>query len=162
MKALRHSLRALAEELGVSLSSLQEARKTGRVTIPKHGPVDVEALRAEWVASSKVQGPAPMAERAAPAVEPDDAQVSLAEARRRKELASARLKELEFEITAGKYCLAEDVYRERVKDYTAIRTRLLELPTRVKQAVPHLTPKEVEVVRDLIREALTELSEDKS
>ncbi len=156
----RPSLRSIAKALGVSLSALQEARDSGRINLTP--PIDVEALRAQWVDSSNVQGPAPMAERTAPTVAPDDAQVSLADARRRKELALAELREIELAKERGSLIPVRDVELGWVRILTAARTRLLELPTRVKQAVPGLTPKDVETIREIVREALTDLAEGKS
>lgn len=147
----RPSLRSIAKALGVSLSALQEARDTGRINLTP--PVDVEALRAQWVASSNVQGPAPMAERG------DVAEgISLAEARRRKENALAELREVELAEKKGGLVPARDVEIRWAGIITAARTRLLELPTRVKQAVPELTPAQVELVRAMVHEALTDLA----
>lgn len=147
----RPSLRGLAEALGVSLSALQEARKTGRIDLT--GPIDLEALKRQWIASSNVQGPAPMANREGA---PEGA--SLSDARRRKELALAELREIELAKEKGSLVPVRDAQIRWVGLITAARTRLLELPTRVKQAVPDLTPKEVETIREIVREALEDLA----
>lgn len=38
------------------------------------------------------------------------------------------------------------------------RTKILGVPSRAKQQIPHLTPDEIELIRDLLREALEELA----
>jgi phage terminase Nu1 subunit (DNA packaging protein) len=151
----RPSLRGLAEALGVSLSALQEARKTGRIDLT--GPIDLEALKRQWIASSNVQGPAPMANREGAPEGP-----SLADARRRKELALAELREIELAKEKGSLIPARDVELRWAGIIMSARTRLLELPTRMKQAVPDLTSKDVETIREIVREALTDLAEGKS
>jgi hypothetical protein len=148
------SLRSIAKALGVSLSALQEARDTGRVNLAP--PVDIEALRAQWVASTNVMGPAPMAERTGAA--PNDGDEDLASARRRKEIAAANLKELELERerkTLVEVAKVEQRWRDLI---VAARTRLLEIPTRAKQAIPDLTLAEVEEIRGYVHEALNDLA----
>ncbi len=151
------SLRSIAWALGVTLSTLQEAKKTGRITIPE-GEVDIEALRAQWVASSNVMGPAPMAERgAAPAAPTGDGE-DLASARRRKEIAAANLKELELGRERRKLLEAAKVEQVLHDHVIAARTRLLEIPTRAKQEIPNLTFADVEKLRAFVYEALNELA----
>lgn len=152
---MRPSLRSIAKALGVSLSALQEARDSGRINLTP--PVDVEALRVQWVASSNAMGPAPMAERGAPAAPPADGE-DLASARRRKEIAAANLKELELGVAQGKYTLAAEVEARWVGLIASARTRLLEIPTRSKQEIPTLTIAEVEKIRGFVHEALNELA----
>lgn len=156
MKAPRKtSLRSIARALGVSLSALQTARDSGRVTITD--PPNIDALRAQWVASTNAQGPAPLAARGAPA--PVEAE-SLASSKARKEAALADLRELELARERGELVPVKDVRRAWVDHITAARSRLLALPTRLRGEVPEMGTKGFEVATQVVRDVLTELANE--
>lgn len=152
----RQSKRAAARELGVALSSLQEAIATGRVTWP---PTSTEALRQQWIASTKAQGPAPLADRGSnrKAKRKPDPE-SLADARRRKETALADLRELELRQKSGELVEAKGIETRLVDVFTKCRTKLLGIPSRARQALPHLTVADIGTIEELIREALEDLA----
>ncbi|MBX7116389.1 MAG: hypothetical protein K1X64_18840 [Myxococcaceae bacterium] len=150
--------RALAKALGVSLSSFQESRASGRIPADER---DVERLRATWLASSNSQGPAPMAARAESKPAGSDSGETLADARRRKEIALADLREDELAKKRGELIPAAEIEAGLIAEFSAVRTHLLAIPTRAKQVQPDLTVGQLATLDALIREALTELSERK-
>ena len=154
---LKISRRALARELGVAHSALAEAIKSGRVTWP---PASTEAARAQWVASSAVQGPAPLADRGevdrADGVRPDE---TLAELRRRKERALTLLRETELMRVRVQLCLRAGIERKLIGIFSECRTKLLGIPSRAKQAMPELSVAQIIKLDDLVREALEALAD---
>ena len=53
---------------------------------------------------------------------------------------------------------AETVEQAWGRAVNMTRTKILGVPSRAKQQIPHLTPDEIELLRDLLREALEELA----
>lgn len=70
----------------------------------------------------------------------------------------AKLVQLEFRKKAEELVEAKDVERQWTSLVTAARAKLLGVPTRVRQKLPHLKPDEVMVIDAFIREALEELA----
>lgn len=70
----------------------------------------------------------------------------------------AKLVQLEFRKKAGELVEAKDVEHAWVGLVTAARAKLLGVPTRVRQKLPHLKPDEILIVDEFIREALEELT----
>ncbi|WNG45270.1 hypothetical protein F0U60_15000 [Archangium minus] len=156
------SLRSVARQLGVSLSSLQAAIASGRVTTTPDGKIaDVETARAEWIRNTRSEyGPAPLAERRAALEAPEGE--SRAEALRRRAIADADLKELELQERKGELVEVVGVAAEIQDMITRCRIRLLGIPTRARQVLPHLTAKDVGTLENLVREALEELAGERA
>lgn len=148
---MKPSLRSIARALGVSLSALQEARDTGRVDLSE--PIDVERIKQQWIASTNLQGPAPLAETAAPR------DSSLADARRRKELAAAELKEIELRKMRGELIEVAGLTARLTDVFAACRGRVLALPVMLRQRLPHLSTADVGELESLIRETLEDLAD---
>lgn len=72
--------------------------------------------------------------------------------------AQADLAELKYKEAAGELVPVEDVDRRLVAVFSQCKTRLLAIPSRTRQALPHLSAADVTTIRDLIREALEELA----
>ncbi len=152
------SQRSAARQLGVALNALQTAIASGRVTATADGKIaDVEVARAEWLANTANQGPAPLGGREAEA--PAAEQETFNEARRRKEIALASLRENELQRTQGRFLLASEVGEGLAQEFSRARSQLLAIPSRVKQAAPHLTPKDLSVISGVIRQVLTDLAD---
>jgi len=81
-----------------------------------------------------------------------------AKSRARSEFEKANLLELDRKTKEGQLLNREDVEQAWNAAVNITRTKVLGVPSRAKQQIPHLTPDEVEVVRDLLREALEELA----
>lgn len=84
------------------------------------------------------------------------------ESRAHKEHWKALTAEVDFKKAAGELVLASSV-AQRVSDMAArVRARLLGLPSRAKQALPHLSTEDVEALDGLVREALEALAEGRT
>lgn len=156
MSKRRMSKREMARQLEVSLSAVQAAIGSGRLTWPS---VSVEAARAEWTANSGLQGPAPLASRGEAIVitTPPESETR-AEALRRLALAKAKTADLEYRRAAGELIEVVEVERQIVSMVTAARNKLMGVPTRFRQRAPHTLDADIGVLDDLIREALEDLS----
>jgi hypothetical protein len=78
--------------------------------------------------------------------------------RARSEFEKANLLELDRKTKEGQLLRREDVEQAWASAVNITRTKVLGVPSRAKQQIPHLSPDEVELIRDLIREALDELA----
>ena len=78
--------------------------------------------------------------------------------RARTEYEKANLLELDRKTKEGLLLPREQVERVWANAITIARTKLLGVPTRVRQRFPHLTLEEVATMEELIREALEELA----
>jgi phage terminase Nu1 subunit (DNA packaging protein) len=85
---------------------------------------------------------------------------SLSEARRRKEVALANLRELEEGAKRRTLVLAADVEREWAGILRDVRARILAVPSRVRSQVPELTADGTDVLERELRDALTALADD--
>ncbi len=84
--------------------------------------------------------------------------LNLADETARKMYWQARESELKVRTRAGELVEAKKVTDQVFGVFNRLRTRLLGLPTRAKQQLPHLSPQDVAMVDSLVREALEELS----
>ncbi len=162
------TLTAYAKRRGVSKQSVSEAIKAGRLVAclvkDEYGQNkigDPALADREWDANTDLtKAPTAVkvaaAARAAPGTGDGDAS-DLTVANTRKAHWDAELKELKFKEAAGELVLASDVKREWADILSQVRTKLLGLPTQVKQAVPTLTVADVVIFENLIREALEDL-----
>lgn len=91
--------------------------------------------------------------------ESSDSIDSIATATQREKHWKANLAELKFKEAAGELVPVADVKREWTGLLSHVRGHLLGLPTRLKQAIPVLTVKDVGLIEKLVREALEELVE---
>lgn len=84
------------------------------------------------------------------------------ESRARAEFEKANLLELERRQKEGLLMPADQVEKAWTKAVTIAKTKLLAVPTRMRQRIPHLTLEEIAICEELIRESLQELSEEES
>lgn len=80
------------------------------------------------------------------------------EARRRKEWALARLREIEVEKRTGELLPAVEVQEAWADILRQVRSGALALPSRVRARLPHLTAHDVEVIADEVRQVLTAIA----
>lgn len=78
--------------------------------------------------------------------------------RARSEYEKANLLELDRKTKEGQLLRREDVTTAWTQAVNLTRTKLLGVPSTVKQRIPHLEVEEVAVITGLIREALEELA----
>lgn len=82
------------------------------------------------------------------------------ESRARREAALADMAELEVAERRGELVPVAEARADVVARFTLVRTRLLGVPARAAQRLPHLAGEVVPVVDALVREALEELALD--
>lgn len=160
------SLRAYAKLRGVSPEAVSKAVSTGRlresVVMVGGAPkiADPAAADREWEANTQQRVDQPAA--AAPRDPPEYIAHRTARegAAARRELAQAKLAELELAEREGKLISLDDARRDVMERYTLVRTRLLGVPTRLAQRMPELAGGEVaQLIDELLREALEELAD---
>lgn len=175
------SLTAYAKHRGITVQSVSRAVKDGRltksVTYDARGKpkiADVELADQEWAASTQMRVPPLLAESSPepPQEHPHNGDtdrhqhgIDYQEARRRVEVHKARsaqvkadIDELQLATRKGELVEASEAVA-RVEDaFMRVRTRLLAVPSRCRQRIPHLDGDDVEEIEVLIREALEELS----
>ena len=164
------SLRAYARRRGVSAESVSKAIEAGRlretVVIVGGQPkiADAEIADREWAANTRprVDRPAPPErEDAAAAAAIPEYNVSRAVREHhaaRREGALADMAELEVAEKLGKVVDVEEARRDIIEKFTIVKTKLLGVPSRVAQRLPHLAAEVVPVVDALLRETLEELA----
>lgn len=160
------SLRAYAKLRGVSPEAVSKAISTGRlresVTTVGGAPkiADAELADREWGANTQQRVDQPAA--ASPRDPPEYIAHRTARegAAARRELAQARLAELELGEREDKLIPIDVARRDVVDKFTLVRTRLLGIPARLAQRLPELAGGEVvQLIDELLREALEELAD---
>lgn len=87
-----------------------------------------------------------------------DAELTVTSAAARSKHWEANLRELKYKQAAKELVNAKEYEGQLADVFSHCRTRLLAIPSRCKQALPHLSNADVVVVEDLVREALEELA----
>lgn len=149
-------------------------------TVEKDGQqyIESDGLAERWSAISRQQTnspkrrphPAPAAAASAPAdpsnpprqarpvATADEPAPDYNESRARAEFEKANLLELERKTKEGLLLRREDAEHAWARAVNLTRTKLLGIPSVAKQRIPHLELEEVELLTQLIREALEELA----
>jgi phage terminase Nu1 subunit (DNA packaging protein) len=156
------SLRAYARRRGCSAEAVSKAIESGRLVksvvrvrgAPKIG--DPDLADAEWsAATDRTRSPVD-------AVHDGDGDLVLRDELAKAKHWEAKLKEQQFRVRDGELVELEVVEKKVAGVFSRVRTHLLGVPSRAKQLIPHLSPAEVCILEQAIREALTELTEDAS
>ena len=130
------SQRAYARHRGVSLSTVQKAIKSVRITTLPNGQIDSEIADADWARHTQTQ--APPVDRRGHQLD-DDAEVFGAsqyqKARAVREHYQARLSKIEYEERIKKLIPADEVKVAAFNLLRMIRDRMLNVPDRVVGAV---------------------------
>jgi hypothetical protein len=164
------SLAAYAKRRGVSSVAVSKAVSTGRLTesvvrdergVPKIG--DPELADREWEENtrSRVDKPTASPARSPEALNVPDYLVSRARreaAAALREEAQAELVQLELAERKGELVEVAEIRAEVEARYARVRTRVLGVPARAAQRLPHIADEMVPVIEDAIREALEELA----
>lgn len=80
--------------------------------------------------------------------------------RARAEYEKANLLELDRKRKEGELLLRSEVQKAWSDAINASKTKLLALPTMAKQRIPHLDLEEIEILTELVREALEGLADE--
>jgi len=89
---------------------------------------------------------------------PDDELPAYTISQQRKAYEQANLLELERKQKEGTLLAREDVERAWANTIGRVKSRILATDSAAKQRIPHLDPEEVEILKDMLREALFELA----
>lgn len=84
---------------------------------------------------------------------------TITESKAIKEAFLARTAKLEYERLAGKLVNLEDANKEWLRIAGAVKSKMLSIPSKLKQKLPHLTLDDIATIDDEIREALSELAD---
>jgi hypothetical protein len=171
------SLRAYAKRRGVSPEAVSKAVESGRLkesVIRVRGApkiADPDLADREWGSNTRPRvdlpptfsPPAGDPQGAPPPPDdvPDyyDSRAKREAAAARRETALADLAELDVLERKAELVPAADVSARWVEVVTVAKTKLLGLPTRIKQRLPHISANDVRVIDDLVREALENLAD---
>lgn len=148
------SLRAYAKHRGVSAEAVSKAISEGRLVhsvmrvkgAPKIAFADLADR--EWETNTQ---PRPDAPAATPS--------PLTLAKVRREQAAADHAELELAQRRGELVAIADVRRDVSEKFTIVKTRILAVPSRVAQRLPHVATFVLPVLDELLREALEALAD---
>jgi P27 family predicted phage terminase small subunit len=179
------SLQAYGKRRGVSHEAVRKAVEVGRLAASvvmvagKPKIADPELADREWAAHTRprvdrpdlgaagVSGAVVAEGAAAGAVAGGQGEISYNEARRLREIElwrEARVRresgELELAKRRGELVDVAEARAAVIEEYSVVKTRLLGLPARVKQRLPHVAAEDVRVIDELVREALEELAGD--
>lgn len=160
------SMRGYAKRRGVSVEAVSKAVAAGRLreSIVSVGGVpkiaDVELADREWEANTRqrVDGPRqpPQAQGRSEADVPD-----YMVSRARRESALADMAEIEVLEKKGALVPVDQARSDVIEIFTVVKTKLLGVPSRLAQQLPHVAAAVVPVLDTFIREALEELSNDR-
>jgi hypothetical protein len=88
----------------------------------------------------------------------DSVSTDFQDSKAKHEYFKAAKAEVEFMKAAGELVLASD-FKNKLEDaFRSCRSKLLGIPTRAKQNLPHLSQSDVTVLETLVREALEDLA----
>lgn len=169
------SLRAYALRRGVSVQAVSMAIKNRRLVksvVRVHGQpkiADPVLADQEWKAATDLsRAPGYVKQRGNPAgVSPPDSvngkapkpgSLSLADASAIEKTWRSKLAELEYQKKKGEVLLAADIEQRLTDVILRSRTKLLGIPSRARQQLPHLTVADIGVLEAIVREALEEVS----
>ena len=154
------SLRQYAKHRGVGLTAVRNAIAYDRITVekvkgqPKINPETADREWAENTNQAQARPKNPDANASGDLKGP-----SYAQSRAIKEAYHAKIAKIQFEQQSGKLVDLDEFKDKWLRVVSATRTALLAVPSKVKSQIPHLTLEEVNLVDELIREALEEISE---
>ena len=150
-----------ARRMGVSPRAVTRAINDGRITatLDERGRTWIEPGSAarEWSENSRFRIEASGAGQIQ-AIDSAAAIRSITESRAMREDYEARLAQLKYDTAVGTLVRADEVQAAWCSIIAATRTRLLAVPTKAKIRMPVLNTAQIEIIEDLIREALEDLS----
>lgn len=142
---------------GGTLYAVQVAIDSGRLrkSLTADGQVaSAAAADAEWEKTTKAEHIPHSGPSAAGTPPPD-----LQESRARREAAEASLAEIELAEKRRELIPSKDVESRLVNVFAQCRTKLLGVPARARQRDPALSGQQIELIEELLREALDDLAD---
>lgn len=159
------SFGAYAKHRGCSRQAVSRAWKAGRLkasvslvegrpTIPEFAAADLE-----WATNSDYRRHPELLGNAG---EDDGEAGPYAGAAAREKHWRAELAELTYQQRAGELVNAREMAAEIANAYSTVRTKLLGVPSKAKQRLPHLTLADLATLDDIVRESLEAIANDTS
>lgn len=152
---------------GATSESVRQAIARGRLrnSLTEDGKIrDAAAADAEWESTTNANrrpltGPAgKMPELGGDKL--GEKKSDLGESMARKAAADAGLAEIKLAQARGDVVLAASVQERLVSIFANCKTKLLGIPSRVRQQDPGQTPEQIALIESLVREALEDLSSE--
>jgi phage terminase Nu1 subunit (DNA packaging protein) len=139
-----------------NVSNVHRHVASGKILIDDNGLIDSEQADRAWeeLVDSGHYRNGQAGEESSDGIGTSMAQATLAE-----KAYKAKLAKLEYDERTGKLVPIADITSKWEAFLSTIRTKLLGVPSSVKNRDPSLTMAQVKIVEDEIREALQELSE---
>lgn len=165
------SLSAYARQRGVSVEAVSKAVAAGRlresVVIVDGRPkiADVALADQEWEANTRPRIDHPRAARRRTRADEDDGvggehKEAYDAARARRESALADLAEIERDEKLEELVPFEEARAYMIDKFTVAKTKILGVPSRLAQKLPHLAAEVSPVLDELLREAMEEFAID--
>ena len=151
-------------------TSLYKRIKEGAIKTYQREPngptmLNGDTIREDWARITKARADSTLAkerkQEAKPAAELADAAEEIPdyhESRARAEYEKATLLGMERKLKEGKLLDAKDATTTWARIAAEVRTKVLAIPSRARQRIPHLSLEEVEILMVLAREALEEVA----
>lgn len=147
---------------GGTLNAVQQARDAGRIPpecFTRGGKIrDVTAADAAWKAvtySKNIPLTGPTAPKRVNGSVIEDSPVK---ARIRLDLAKAELAEMELKRKRGELVRVDEVDSRLTGIFSACKTQILSVPSRLRQQDPSLTNEQIDLLESVLREALAALA----
>jgi phage terminase Nu1 subunit (DNA packaging protein) len=153
----------MAVSRAVSIGRLSQSIRDGKI-------IDPDLADREWEASTDLsKAPGYVRERVNPQRKPSTEEatpapptlregMNLAEASAAEKYWKAKQAELNYREDAAELIPARDVRRRLEEVFLTCKTKLLGVPSRARQLLPHLTVADVTTLDALVRESLEELA----
>ena len=154
--------RAAAGLTGATAEAVSKAISAGRLSKSivrvKGAPKvrDADLADAEWAANTRAER-VPLTGPTAPGGEEP---IDFGEARARLEAAKAQLAELELAEKRAELVAVKEVDARMVGEYARAKTKLLAVPSKMRQRDPAFTLEQIALLEALIRETLNDLASD--
>jgi phage terminase Nu1 subunit (DNA packaging protein) len=154
------SMREYAKLRKVSAMAVSKAVKAGRVTL-LNGKIDVNLADRQWSANTQPGQKSPKG-LPAPARRDADGMLGLpnsyADSRAKREAIRAKREQIEFDEMMGLLVDAGEFRSKFLPMIADAKTRLLGVASKCKARLPGLSAVDVQIIEDLIREALGEIA----
>ena len=166
-------MRQYAKHRGVSPEAVSKAVKTGRlstVTDEKgNRKIDPVVADREWFSNrdeSYIRNTPMTNEELAPPAAPEEPDKpkgpNYAQHRAIREAFAARLAKLEYEEKTGRLVDGEEIRKLWVTVASIVRTKVLGIPSKIRQQIPETTGEQYVIIEKIVREALEDLARNES
>jgi phage terminase Nu1 subunit (DNA packaging protein) len=144
---------------GCSAEAVSKAIQTGRLRASVVKVSGVPKIRDPAIADREWEAYTDRTRSPVAAVHDGDGDFVLQEELAKEKHWTAKLKEQQFLERDGQLVDVEVMEKKMSGIFSRVRTHLMGVPSRAKQAIPHLAAAEIDILEQLVREALTELVE---